>query len=515
MQKLIADTLHRLRDILTGPHTIAFLPALCLGAYWFGGEHMLILCALVLPALAAVLNLTISTTPKAECAKMLAKDGLTGLPLPERLVSAIDHVLDTQEAAGKATACLALEVDDFHSLQATFGNAAGDHLLTSVAQRLQDALREGDTIVRLRGPRFAIALAPMRTADLETLIQLSSRIQQALSEPYPLNATKVYITCSIGFCTPNRAPSLSGQAFLDAAETALGDAQHNGPGSIRAYSPARRKKPAAKTPLSTDVGQALENGGIVPWFQPQVSTDTGEVSGMEALARWTHPKHGVLSPAKFMPDITDLGLTERLNEVMLYHALMALKIWDRAEFHVPSVAVNFSSTDLANPKLVDKIRWELDRFELEPCRLNVEILECVISISDCDTISRNICALKEMGCGIDLDDYGTGHASIANIRRFAVDRIKIDRSYVSRCDLDQSQQSMLAAILSMAERLDLQTLAEGVETVGEHAMLAQLGCDHVQGYSVSAPMPLEETQDWMERHKRKLAQTPRIGRRAG
>jgi EAL domain-containing protein (putative c-di-GMP-specific phosphodiesterase class I) len=216
-----------------------------------------------------------------------------------------------------------------------------------------------------------------------------------------------------------------------------------------------------------------------------------------------------------MPDITDLGLTERLNEVMLYHALMALKIWDRAGFHVPSVAVNFSSTDLANPKLVDKIRWELDRFELEPCRLNVEILECVISISDCDTISRNICALKEMGCGIDLDDYGTGHASIANIRRFAVDRIKIDRSYVSRCDLDQSQQSMLAAILSMAERLDLQTLAEGVETVGEHAMLAQLGCDHVQGYSVSAPMPLEETQDWMERHKRKLAQTPRIGRRAG
>jgi len=235
---------------------------------------------------------------------------------------------------------------------------------------------------------------------------------------------------------------------------------------------------------------------------------------MEALARWHHPEKGIISPGDFISAIDELGLNERLSEVILYHALMSLKTWDKAGFHVASVAVNFSPSDLANPKLVDKIRWELDRFDLEPSRLSVEILESVIASSDNDTITRNIWALKEMGCGIDLDDYGTGHASIANIRRFAVKRIKIDRSYVTRCDLDRDQQNMLAAILTMAERLELETLAEGVETVGEHAMLAQLGCGHVQGFSISRPMAFEKTLEWMDVHKRKLAETPRIGKRA-
>ncbi|WP_417263766.1 putative bifunctional diguanylate cyclase/phosphodiesterase [Celeribacter sp.] len=514
MQRTIADTLNRLRDALTGPHTIAFLPALCLGAYWYGGENMLVLCALALPALAALLNLAPNLVRPDTDQALQTTDGLTRLPLRARVLHTLDQILDSRDATGRTTACLVLEIDDFRGMCSTFGDPAGDTILKTAARRIQDVLREHDTVARLNGPRFAIALAPVRCADLETLIQLSSRIQAALAEPYSIDATKIFATCSVGFCMPGRAPAHSGQAFLDAAEIALSDARHNGPGSIRAYSPNLTPRTLEHGSLSVDLGAALENGQIIPWFQPQISTDTGEVSGMEALARWVHPDRGILSPGQFMSDIEELGLLERLNEIVLYHALMAIKTWDKAGFHVASVAVNFSPTDLANPKIVDKIRWELDRFELEPSRLSVEILESVISSSDNDTISRNIWALKEMGCGIDLDDYGTGHASIANIRRFAVKRIKIDRSYVTRCDLDRDQQSMLAAILTMAERLDLETLAEGVETVGEHAMLAQLGCDHVQGFSISRPMSFEKTLGWMDSHKRKLAQTPQIGRRA-
>lgn len=514
MQRTIADTLNRLRDALTGPQTIAFLPALCLGAYWYGGEQMLVLSALTLPALVALLNLAPNLTRQTDNQALAATDGITRLPLRARALHTLDQILDARDVTGRTTACLVLEIDDFTSLCATFGEATGDLVLKNAARRLQDVLREHDTVARLNGPRFAIALGPIRSADLETMIQLSSRIQAALSEPYSIEAIKIFATCSIGFCTPNRAPALSGQAFLNAAEIALIDARHNGPGSIRAYSPNLTPRTLEHGSLISDVGNALENGQILPWFQPQISTVTGEVSGMEALARWHHPDRGVLSPGLFISDIEELGLLERLNEIVLYHALMAIKTWDKAGFHIPSVAVNFSPTDLANPKIVDKIQWELDRFELEPSRLSVEILESVISSSDNDTISRNIWALKEMGCGIDLDDYGTGHASIANIRRFAVKRIKIDRSYVTRCDLDRDQQSMLAAILTMAERLDLETLAEGVETVGEHAMLAQLGCDNVQGFSISRPMSFEKTLGWMDSHKRKLAQTPQIGRRA-
>jgi EAL domain-containing protein (putative c-di-GMP-specific phosphodiesterase class I) len=182
---------------------------------------------------------------------------------------------------------------------------------------------------------------------------------------------------------------------------------------------------------------------------------------------------------------------------------------------VPNVAVNVSPEELRNPRLFDKIRWELDRFEIAPERLTIEILEDVVAQSDDDTTTRNIAALSNLGCRIDLDDFGTGHASIANIRRFDLHRIKIDRSYIAQVDTDREQQSMIAAILTMAERLGLDTLGEGVESHGEHAMLAQLGCGHVQGYSIAKPMPFKEIGPWIEAHKKKIAHPPVIPRKTG
>jgi EAL domain-containing protein (putative c-di-GMP-specific phosphodiesterase class I) len=245
-----------------------------------------------------------------------------------------------------------------------------------------------------------------------------------------------------------------------------------------------------------------------------VSTHTGSITGFEALARWYHPEKGLIPPAEFLPMIEDAGLSERLGEVILYQALTALVRWDRAGLQVPTVAVNFSAPELRNPRLADKLKWELDRFDLAPNRLSVEVLENVVAQTDNDVIVSNIAALASLGCGIDLDDFGTGHASITSIRRFAVRRIKIDRSFVTRLDEDREQQKMVSAILSMAERLGLETLAEGVETPGEHAMLAQLGCGDVQGFGIARPMPVDETMEWIARHRDKLGTMPRIGSRA-
>jgi EAL domain-containing protein (putative c-di-GMP-specific phosphodiesterase class I) len=274
-------------------------------------------------------------------------------------------------------------------------------------------------------------------------------------------------------------------------------------------------KAKAQNALIQDVTQALEDGHIIPWFQPQISTDTGEVSGFEALARWHHPERGMIAPADFLPAIEQAGMFERLGEVILYHSLTCLKKWDKAGFRVPQVGVNFSDSELRNPKLVDKIRWELDRFDLSPDRLNVEILETVIAEAEDDVITRNIAGLATLGCAIDLDDFGTGHASISNIRRFAVERIKIDRSFMTKVDTDPEQQRMVSAIVTMAEQLNLKTLGEGVETAGEHAMLAQLGCTHVQGFGLGRPMPYADTLNWMQKHHEKLAETPKIGRGIG
>ncbi len=259
----------------------------------------------------------------------------------------------------------------------------------------------------------------------------------------------------------------------------------------------------------------MNEGQIRPHFQPQVSTDTGKISGFEALARWYHPERGIISPSEFLPFLMEAGLSERLSEVMLFNALSALARWDQAGMEIPTVSVNFSDAELRNPKLPEKLKWELDRFNLDPSRLTVEILETVVAQTDNDVIVRNVAALAALGCGMDLDDFGIGHASITNIRRFDLRRLKIDRSFISRVDEDREQQKVVSAILSMAERLGLETLAEGVETPGEHAMLSQLGCGHVQGFGIGRPMPIEETADWILRHRAQQASTPPIINRAG
>ncbi len=271
---------------------------------------------------------------------------------------------------------------------------------------------------------------------------------------------------------------------------------------------------ADRDALREELERALDEGEIRAHFQPQISTDTGAISGFEALARWYHPEKGLIAPGEFLPLLEDAGLTERLGEVMLYNALSALVRWDKLGLGIPTVAVNFSANELRNPRLADKLKWELDRFDLLPSRLCVEVLENVVAETDNDVIVSNIAALSNLGCGIDLDDFGTGHASITSIRRFDVRRIKIDRSFITKVDEDRDQQKMVAAILSMAERLGLATLAEGVETPQEHAMLAQLGCGDVQGFGIARPMPVDETMDWITRHRARQAQIPRIGQRA-
>ena len=196
-------------------------------------------------------------------------------------------------------------------------------------------------------------------------------------------------------------------------------------------------------------------------------------------------------------------------------SLAALSTWDRAGHDVDRVAVNLSAAELRDPSLPNRLAWEIDRHDLTPDRLTVEVLESVISDAPDDIISRNIAALAELGCGIDLDDFGTGHASITSIRRFAVSRIKIDRSFVSRLDTDREQQRMVAAILTMCERLELGAVAEGVETPGEHTILAQLGCGHVQGFGIARPMPFDETLAWLDRHRASLTAPPDVCRRTG
>ncbi len=504
---------HSAKTALVGPQILAFVPAITLGGYWYGGEGVLLFMAIVLPALLGLVSLFTPMRPDTHDRRPV--DPITRLPLRDSLIAALDRGFAHEGESGLRTAALMLELDDFQQLEDQHGERAAESVLAQVAQRIEATLRQFDIVVRLEKSAFGIALAPTRRTDLESLIQIAARLQAAVAEPVLIDGLRLSLTASVGFCAPRRASERTGEACLDCAETALADAQASGTGAIRAYSAHPRRKRVVRAGLVGEVAGALEGGQILPWFQPQLSTDTGEISGIEALARWDHPERGLILPGAFLPAIAAAGLNDRLSEVMLYHGLTALKSWDEAGLRVPSVAINFSSDELGDPKLCDRIRWELDRFDLSPDRLTIEVLETVIAHSDNDTITRNIAALAKFGCGVDLDDFGTGHASIANIRRFSVKRIKIDRSFVTRVDHDRQQQQMLTAILDMSERLGIDTLAEGVETVGEHSLLAQLGCGHVQGFSIAKPMPFDATLAWLEQHRRRIAEKPEIARRAG
>lgn len=500
----------RLRMALIGPQLAVFIPAIMLGAYWFGGEGVLLTAAVIVPALVAFVGFVNQPRPS----QAGGRDPSLGLPDRTRLIRALDPAQERGSGAEDRIA-LVVEIDNTANLAQHYGVEGLETILRSCAQHLGGVLRENDLIAALGAGRFGFALGKTPRADLEAMIQLAGRLQDALSAPIPIGATRVRVTACVGFALPSRVAQASGEAILHAAESALDEAQHAGPGSIRAFTTAMRPRVSAPDNVTREVVAALETGQIAPWFQPQISTDTGEITGMEALARWTHPEKGMIAPGAFLPAIARAGMFERLGEVILFHALSSMREWDKAGLNVPNVAVNVSPHELRNPRLFDKIRWELDRFEIAPERLTIEILEDVVAQSDDDTTTRNIAALSKLGCRIDLDDFGTGHASIANIRRFDVHRIKIDRSYIAHVDSDRDQQNMIAAILTMAERLGLETLGEGVESHGEHAMLAQLGCGHVQGYSIAKPMPFEEVGPWIAAHEKKIARASVIPRKTG
>ncbi len=496
-----------LEHLFAGPQALALLPALVLAGFWLGGERVLILLAIALPLCLAILrSLGPTHAPREEDEEV---DGSA------RLFRHLDGTLRQARRKSLKCATVFVELDDFELLLDRYGQAASGHVLNQSRERLKSALRGRDKVFHVKDGRFAVALAPVRHLDMDVALQVSERLQRAVEEPISLDATTIYVSASCGMAVSSQTDSLIGKDLAHAAGLALRDARRYAPSAIRAYAPDMRLPEPNAPGIEAEVIAALENGQIVPWFQPQVSTNTGHITGVEALARWVHPERGLISPAEFLPTLERASKLERLGEVMLYQALRALTAWDKDGLNIPKVGVNFSPEELRNPRLVEKVKWELDRFELAPDRLMVEILETVVATSPDDTVTRNINGLAALGCLVDLDDFGTGHASISSIRRFAIQRLKIDRSFVMKVDMDAEQQRMVSAILLMADRLGLDTLAEGVETAGEHAMLAQLGCNHVQGFGISRPLPFDKTAGWVRAHIAKLGDPPVIGRKMG
>lgn len=408
----------------------------------------------------------------------------------------VDDVLEDCARRDRTTAVLQIRIDDLEVADGDWGDEAETRIMDLVVQRVRATMRGQDIVMRGADGAVVVVLAPTRRADLDTVMGIVDRLQAAIAEPVSIAGRALRVRSSLGICSEAMAPARTGTAMLAAADCALRLARRQGPDAVRAFTSDIRDRVETYHRLSTGIDAALETGQIVPWFQPQVEARTGRLVAFEALARWIHPELGVLPPERFLPASAAAGRAAELGEAILDASLAALPEWDRAGVGVPCVAVNLCLEQLSDPRLADRIAWQLDRHDIASDRVVFEIAETVTQREGDETITRNLRALREAGFRLDLDDFGTGAASIAHIARFGVHRIKIDRSFVQGIDVDQAQRRMVAAILVLAEKLGIETLAESVETESERAALAEIGCPHLQGFAIAPAMPLDATLTW-------------------
>lgn len=435
----------------------------------------------------------------------LLHDPLTNLPNSTYLHAYIAQIASGAERGTKQTAVLRLDLDKFNMLRDTLGQRATDEIIRICARRLQQSLRGGDFAAYLGHDNFIVVANDLDDANAAAVI--ASRVQAALAKPFSIRGGARRIGCSIGVTLLSDDTPESSRVIAN-AEIALAEAQSAGPGSIRYFRESLRLEVERRETLYAELLTGLGAGQLVPFFQPQIDLTTGDFAGFEALVRWRHPRHGLLAPGAFLDFAEQTDLTERIGEVVLSQSLAALRAWDQAGLHVPRVGVNFALAQLRDPRLIEKIKWDVERHDIEPSRLAIEVLETVLIKSDADMVVRNLRGLASAGFHIELDDFGTGHASISNLRRFMVDRIKIDRGFILGIETSEEQQKLTASMIAMARALGIGTLAEGVETEAAEAMLRHLGCDAFQGFLVAKPMSLEETHDWLRGYRSRRGGMP-------
>lgn len=419
----------------------------------------------------------------------------------EQVIEALQTTLDHSHARGGMDAIVLIaEIDEFRLLNARHDGGEVADVVQLIERRLKGSILSRDMVRSLQAGQFALVLSPLRSMTPDEVVALAAQVQAVIASPIVVGQTEIQLCASIG-CAMGKGLGLkTGEETLEAARIAQMEAATHQSG-VQLYTPEIGETARLRRDLGADARQAMEQGQIQAYFQPQVCLNTKEISGFEALARWHHAVRGTISPAVFLPVLEEAGMMRMLGRVMLRDALRALRDWDAASLNVPRVSVNMSTEELRNPELPQEVLVLLERYNLTPDRLVLEVLETVTATRKDDPIILNLKELARLGCQIDLDDFGTGHTSIKSVRRFAVNRIKIDRSFVTGIDHDAEQQQLVKTILFMADSLKVDTLAEGIETNAEMRHLADVGCSHGQGFAIARPLHQTAATQWAKAHE--------------
>lgn len=412
-------------------------------------------------------------------------DDLTGLPNRTLMYDRLQQALIYGERHARTAAVLFLDIDNFKIINDSLGHRIGDKLLTSVGARLRESARRGDTVARYGGDEYVVILGDLERE--EDVSQASDLIRRQMLRPFDVGGHQLAVTFSIGaslYPQDGREPD----TLIRNADTAMYRAKEVGRNTVQFYTEGLNARLLERLNLESQFRRALEQNRLLLHFQPQLELASWRVTGMEALLRWDHPELGLVPPERFIPVAEDTGLIVPVGRWVLHTACSYAAQWQQAGLPPVTVAVNVSARQLQERDFVRQVEEVLRTTGLAPYYLELELTESAV-MSDPELMARQLQELKDLGCQIALDDFGTGYSSFSHIKRFYFDRLKIDKSFVRDITTNPDDAAIAQTIITMARGLRLRVIAEGVESEGQLQHLRQQGCDEVQGYHISPPLP--------------------------
>jgi len=414
-------------------------------------------------------------------------DALTGLPNRAMFNQRLTQALARAQRSGRMAAVLFVDLDRFKIINDTLGHDAGDRMLRLLAGRLRDCLREGDTIGRQGGDEFVVLLEDI--SDPTQVSGVAHKILETVARPYLLGDHEYHVTASVGVSV-YPADGNDQQALLKNADIAMYRAKEQGKNNFQFYSAQMNLHTFERLALETSLRRAIERREFLLHYQPKVNIRSGRITGVEALVRWQHPDLGMVSPAQFVPLAEETGLIAPIGEWVLHTACSDARQWNGAGTRNAGVAVNLSARQFAREDLAESIMDVLRDTGLEPRLLELEITESTVMHS-ADRAAKVLRQLKDMGVRIAIDDFGTGYSSLGYLKRFPIDCVKIDRSFILDIPSDKDDVAITCAVIAMAHSLRLRVVAEGVESGEQFRFLRDHDCDEMQGNYFSAPVEVQ------------------------
>ena len=437
--------------------------------------------------------------------QMATHDSLTGLPNRHLLLDRIEQSLLQDVRNNKQMAVLFIDLDHFKTINDSLGHDIGDLLLKGVAERLLVCVRTEDTVARQGGDEFIVVLNTI--AESLDAAKVAQKILDTLTQPYYIHSHELHIGGSIGIAVFPQ-DGVSAETLLRSGDVAMYYAKENGRNNYQFFTDELNKSAREKHMLGLDLRHALERDELVLYYQPVMEMPNTQLNSVEALLRWRHPQHKLIAPDKFISLAEETGLIIPIGEWVLKTVCAQIKAWQSQGFSVPRVAINLSGRQFRDRDLTKNIARILNDMQVDAKYITLEITESML-IDDIEKVVETLKCLSDMGIHISIDDFGTGYSSLSYLKRFPINTLKIDRSFVRDIVTDKNDHTIVAAIIAMAHSLEIKVVAEGIETEEQLRMLEAQGCNYYQGYYFSRPVPVSEIDPFLRRPRINLIHSMR------